>query len=182
MKAKKGQVFFLVLLLVMVFSFPGAALAQSDEYGYNAQARTYKGTLDNWDALLAGLPPTPFDPKGTDIVFVKRKWDKLFDPMIHLNLPSGAGAWQKAELWEYLSGNQLGWTWHLDLEVVYSPNTPIPNAIVLSPETVGGFTGFYLVEQKEWLTGPNGEKTVIQDLSVKRRVVKRALHFGNKMP
>ena len=30
---------FMVLLLVMVVSFPGVAFAQSDEYGYNAQAR-----------------------------------------------------------------------------------------------------------------------------------------------
>lgn len=174
----KGKCFFMVLLLVMVVSFPGVAFAQTDGYGYNAQARTYKGTLDNWEALLSGLPPTPFDPKGTDIVFVKRKWNKLFDPMIHLSLPLGAGAWQKAELWEYLSGDQLGWTWHLNLEVVYSPNFSIPNAIVLPPETVGGFTGFYLVEQKEWLEGPAGEKTVIQNFSVKRIIVKRALHFG----
>jgi hypothetical protein len=73
--------------------------------------------------------------------------------VVHLSLPSGDGAWQKAELWEYLSGNQLGWTWHLNLEVVYSSNTPILDAIVLPPETMGGFTGFYLVEQKEWWWG-----------------------------
>jgi hypothetical protein len=102
--------------------------------------------------------------------------------VVHLSLPSGDGAWQKAELWEYLSGNQLGWTWHLNLEVVYSSNTPILDAIVLPPETMGGFTGFYLVEQKEWLVGPDGEKTVIQDFSVNRSTVKRALHFGKKIP
>lgn len=174
----------MVVLLVMmvVVSFPSVALAKTDEYGYNAQARTYTGTLDNWEALLSGSPPTPYDPKGTDIIFVKRKWDKLFDPMIHLDPPLGAGAWQKAELWEYLSGDQLGWTWHFDLELVYSPNTPIHDAIVVPSDTVGGFTGFYIVEQKEWLTGPHGEKTVIQDFSVNNRIVKRALHFGTKRP
>ncbi|HBP66400.1 MAG TPA: hypothetical protein DD730_19600 [Desulfosporosinus sp.] len=180
MKAK-GKCLFMVLLLVMVVSFPGVAFAQSDEYGYNAQARMYKGTLENWDAFLSGLPPAPFDPNGTNIIFVKRKWDKLFDPMVHLSLPSGSGAWQKAELWEYLSGDQLGWTWHLDLEVIYSPNTPILEAIVLEPETVGGFKGYYLVEQKEWLVGPDGEKTVIQDFSVSRSTIKRTLHLSEKM-
>jgi len=187
MKAK-GKWFFMLLLLIMVVSFPSIASAQSNEYGYNAQARTYNGTLDNWDAFLAGSPFTPFDPKGTGITFVKRKWDKLFDPMVNLSLPSGAGAWQKAELWEYLPGDQweglpgdqLGWTWHLDLDVVYSPNTSIPGAIVLPPEAVGGFTGFYLVEQNEWLVGPDGEKTVVQNFSINSSIVKRALHFGDK--
>ncbi|OLN32743.1 hypothetical protein DSOL_1189 [Desulfosporosinus metallidurans] len=47
------------------------------------------------------------------------------------------------------------------LEIVYSPNIPIPGAILIPMEDMGGFTGFYLVEQDEWLTGPNGEKTVL---------------------
>lgn len=178
----KGKCLFMVLLLILVVSFPGVAFAQFDEYGYNAEARMYKGSLDNWDTFLSGLPPTPFDPNGTDIIFVDRKWNELFDPMVHLDLPTGSGAWQKAELWEYLSGDQLGTTWHLNLEVVYSPNTPIPDAIVLPPEAVGGFSGFYLVEQKEWLAGPDGEKTVIQDFSISRSTIKKALHFGEKTP
>ena len=180
MKAK-GKCFFIMVLLVImvVVSYPSVALAQSDEYGYNAQARSYKGTLDNWEALLSGLPPTPFDPKGKDIIFVKRKWDKLFDPMIHSSLPLGAGAWQKAELWKYLSGDQLGWTWHLNLEVVYSPNTLICDAIEVPAESIGG-EGFYIVERKEWLTEPHGEKTVIEDFSVNSSTVKRALHFGKR--
>lgn len=166
---------FIVLLLVMVFSFPSVASAHTDEYGYNAQARTFKGTLDNWEALMQGIPPTPFHWKDTDTTFIERKWDKLFDPMLHGDLPLGAGAWQKAKLWEHLSGDQLGWTWHLNLTVVYSPNTPIPGAIELTPEEMG-ITGFYCVVQKEWLVGPNGEKTEIQDFSLKRNIIKRALH------
>lgn len=112
----------------------------------------FKGTLDNWESFLNGLPPIPYDQKATDIVFVKRKCDKSFDPMVHGNPPIGDGAWQISNLWEYLSGNQLGWTWHLDLKVVYSSQTSIPGAIALPPESVGGFKGSYCVEQKEWLT------------------------------
>lgn len=177
----KGKCLFLVLILIILVSFPGVAIAQSDEYGYNAQARMFKGTLKNWEAFLSGSSPTPYDPNGTDIIFVQRKWNKLFDPMIHLEPPTGAGAWQKAQLWENYTGEKLGWTWHLNIELVYSPEVPIPGAIELPLEAVG-FPGFYLVEQKEWLEGPNGEMTVIDDFSVNRGEVKRALHFGRKMP
>lgn len=167
---------FIILLLVMLLSFPSVASARTNEYGYNAQARTFKGTLDNWEAFINGLPPTPFSWKETDIIFIERKWDKLFDPMLQGNLPSDIGAWEKADLWEYLSGDQLGWTWHQNLAVVYSPNKPIPGAIVLTPDEMG-FTGFYCVVQKEWLVGPKGEKTEIQDFSLKRKIMKRALHY-----
>lgn len=173
----KGKCLFVILLFVMLLSFPGVAYAQFNDYGYNAEGRIFKGTLDNWEALLSGSPPAPFDPKGTDIVFIDRKWDKLFDPMLHNSLPS-TGAWQKAELWEYLSGDQLGWTWHLDLEVVYSPDTPISGAMVLPPEVMGGVTGFYGVEYNEWLVGPAGEKTLLQDFSVNRGIIEKALHFS----
>lgn len=175
MKAKR-KFLFIVLLLIMVLSFPGVALAQFDEYGYNAEGRLYKGTLDNWDALLRGLPASPYDPAETGITYVDRKWDTLFDPMLHGSLPSGTGAWQKAELWQYLSGDQLGWTWHFDLEVVYSPNTPIPGAIELPPESIGG-SGFYLILSNEWLEGQHGEKTLIQDLSINSGILQKALHF-----
>jgi len=37
------------------------------------------------------------------------------------------------------------------------------------------------VEQKEWLVGPDGEKTVIQDFSVSRSTIKRTLHLSEKM-
>ena len=174
MKANRNFL-FIVLLLVMLFSFPSIASARTNEYGYNAQARTFKGTLNNWEAFINGLPWTPFSWKETDIVFIKRKWDKLFDPMMQGNLPSGPGAWEKADLWEYLSGEQLGWTWHQTLAVVYSPKKPIPGAIVLTPDEMG-FVGFYCVIQKEWLVGPNGEKTEIQDFSLKRKLIKRALN------
>ena len=174
MKTKR-KFLFLVLLLVIMFSFPSVASAQTDEYGYNAHARTFKGTLTNWEAFMQGLPPTTFDRKATDIIFIERKWDKLFNPMIQGNPPSGVGAWQKAELWEYLSGEKLGWTWQLTLEVVYSPNQPIPGAVLLTPDEIG-FTGFYCVVQKEYLIDPYGKKTKIQDFSLKPNIIKRALH------
>lgn len=173
MKAQRKYL-FIVILFIMVFSFPSIASAKTDEYGYNAHARSFKGTLANWEAFLQGKPPTPFDWNATDVIFIERKWDKLFDPMIQGNPPSAAGAWQKADLWEYLSGDQLGWTWHQALVVVYSPNIPIPDAIELTPEEMG-FTGFYLVVQKEWLVGPHGERTEIQDSTIKRNIIKRAL-------
>ncbi|MDA8220132.1 MAG: hypothetical protein M0Z35_00130 [Desulfitobacterium hafniense] len=174
MKTRKKSL-FMVLLLIIMFSFPSAASAQTDEYGYNAQARTFKGTLANWEAFMQGLPPTAFDCKATDVIFIERKWDKLFDPMIQGNLPSGAGAWQKVDLWEYLSSDKLGWTWHQALEVVYSPNIPIPNAIELTAVEMGA-TGFYCVVQKEWLIDPNGKRIEIQDFMLKRNIIKRALH------
>ncbi|KJR48801.1 hypothetical protein UF75_0852 [Desulfosporosinus sp. I2] len=175
MKAK-GKFLFMVLLLVMLVSFPGVALAQFDDYGYNAEGRLFKGTLDNWEALMMGLPSSPHELNELDTVYVNRQWDKLFDPMIEGSPPSGPGAWQKAELWEYFSGNQLGWTWHLNLEVVYSPNNPIPGAIVLEPEATG-FIGFYCVDYYEWMEGPDGEKNVIANLSINRSIIQRALHF-----
>lgn len=174
MKAQQ-KFLFIVLLLIMVLTFPRVASAHTDEYGYNAKARTFKGTLVNWEAFMQGLPPTTFDWKATDTIFIERKWDKLFDPMIQGNPPSGDGAWQKANLWEYLSGDKLGWTWHQTLVVVYSPNKTIPDAIVLTPDEIG-FTGFYCVVQKEWLVDPNGEQTEIQDFMLRRNIIQRAFH------
>ena len=173
----KSKCLFIVLILSMVVVFPGAAFAKTDQYGYNAQARAFKGTLDNWEAFLDGLPPIPFNWKQTDTFFIERKWDKNFDPMVEGKLPLAPGAWQKARLWEYLSGDQLGWTWHQDLDIVYSPNTPIPGAIALTPDEIL-FTGFYLVKDDEWLEGPHGEKTIVQDLSVSRKVIKKTLKFS----
>lgn len=175
MKVKKKSILF-VLIIVLFLSIPSIALAGFDDYGYNAKAKMFKGTMDNWEAFMRGLPPTPWDTKVTDVVYVERKWDKLFDPLLQGQLPLGPGAWQKAKLWQHLSGDQLGWTWHLDLEVVYSPNNPIPGAIILTEQEMG-ISGFYCVRQEECLKGPNGEKTIIQDLSLKRNIINRALKF-----
>lgn len=177
MKAKGILLFMLIFVLIM--SFPGVAAAQFDEYGFNAEGRVYKGTLDNWELFLRGLPPSPYNLKETDTLFVERKWDKRFDPVIYGNLPLGDGAWQRVELWENLSGEQLGWTWHMDLDIVYSPNMPISGAIELTPEEIR-FWGFYLVKQTEWLEGPHGEKTTLQDFSVNPSIVNKALHLGSK--
>ncbi|ADY57497.1 hypothetical protein Sgly_3233 [Syntrophobotulus glycolicus DSM 8271] len=173
MKATR-KLTLIVLLLAIVLSFPGIVLAKTDEYGYNAKARTFKGTLDNWEAFLAGTPPTPYDPKGTDIIFVERKWNILFDPLIKSKKPS-AGAWQKAKLWEYLSGEKLGWTWHLEFEIFYSPKKAIPGAIEVPLEAIG-YPGFYVIKQEEWLAGPNGEKEIIQDFSILHNRIKKALN------
>ncbi|WP_407313008.1 hypothetical protein [Desulfosporosinus sp. SB140] len=172
----KRIVLFLGLLLIAMVSFPSVASARTDEYGYNAEARTFKGTLDNWEIFIrgTGADPIPFTWQDKGIVFIERKWDKRFDPMIQGNPPSSPGAWEKAELWEYLTDDQLGWTWHQTMEVVYSPNTPIPNAIALTPESMG-FPGFYCVQQREWLTGPNGETIESQDFSLKNQLIKKAL-------
>jgi len=177
----KSKFLFIVLLLSMMVVFPGTAFAKTDQYGYDAQHRTYKGTLDNWEAFLEGEPPTAFDWKQTDTTFIIRKWSKTFDPMIEGNPPSAPGAWQKVEIWEYLSGDQLGWTWHEELEIVYSPNRAIRGATELSPEEML-FSGFYLVQDREWLVGPNGEIIVEQNFSVRHPhpLIKRILKFTKR--
>ncbi|WP_434511633.1 hypothetical protein [Desulfitobacterium sp. AusDCA] len=177
MKTKGISLF--VLSFVLFFSFPGVAAANFDQYGFNAEGRIYKGTLDNWELFLKGLPPSPYNLKETDTVLVERKWDKRFDPVIYGNLPLGEGAWQKVKVWENLSGDQLGWTWHSDLDIVYSPNAPIPGAIELTPEEIR-FWGFYLVKQTEWLAGPHGEKKTLQDSEVNPGIVNKALHLGKQ--
>ncbi|MDR3541973.1 MAG: hypothetical protein P4L69_13540 [Desulfosporosinus sp.] len=168
---------FIVLILSSVVVFPSTAFAKTDQYGYDARARTFKGTLDNWEAFLEGSLPTPFKWKQTDTVFIERNWDKSFDPMVQGKPPLAPGAWQKVKSWEYLSGDQLGWTWHEELDIIYSPNAPIPGAIALTPEEIL-FTGFYLVKDKEWSVGPNGEESTDEDLSVNRKVIKRILKFS----
>ncbi|EGW41987.1 hypothetical protein [Desulfosporosinus sp. OT] len=172
----KSKFLFIVLILSMVVVFPSTAFAQTDQYGYDAQARTFKGTLDNWEAFLEGTPPTTFSWEQKDTVFIERKWSKSFDPMVQGNPPSAPGAWQQVELWEYLSGDELGWTWHEELGIVYSPNRPIPGAVALTPEEMM-FPGFYLIKDKEWSIGPNGEVTIDQDLSPNLRILKRLHKF-----
>lgn len=174
MKTKSKFLVIFLFLAIVVAAFPGIAVAKTDQYGYNAHARTFKGTLDNWEAFLDGTPPIPFNWKQTDTTFIERKWDKRFDPMVQGNPPSAPGAWQNAKLWEYLSGDQLGWTWHQELDIVYSPNKPIPGATELTPDEIY-YTGFYLVKDDEWLEGPNGEKTVVQNSSADRVKTKRIL-------
>ncbi|MDQ7093670.1 hypothetical protein REC12_08715 [Desulfosporosinus sp. PR] len=172
MKNKRFLV-FLGLILVMMLSFPGIASAQTDKYGYNAEAMTFKGTLDNWEIFISGTgaDPIPFTWRDKGTVFLERKWDKRFNAMLQGNPPSAPGAWEKADLWEYLTGDQLGWTWHETMEIVYSPNTPIPNAIAVPAEDMG-LSGFYYVQLKEWTTGPKGEVIVSQDLSLKNKPIK----------
>lgn len=182
-RRKKFIIFSLLVLIIL--SVPGTALAGFDEYGYNAKARKFKGTLENWENLLLGRPAVPWDFKAKNVVFLERKWDKRFDAMMSGNPPTAPGAWQKASLWEYLSGDQEGWTWNLELEIVYSPNKPIKGAVELSPQEMGGFTGFYLVHSKEWLKGPKGKKVVIEQTSGKSQastlqssILQRALRFS----
>jgi hypothetical protein len=35
-----------------------------------------------------------------------------------------------------------------------------------------------LIKQKEWLSGPDGEKEMIQDFSVAKSIINQVLHFG----
>lgn len=170
----KKKILVIILSLVMILSIPSMALAAFDDYGFNANARMFKGTMDNWEAYIRGLPSTPWESNQLDVIYVERKWDKLFDPVMYHQLPLGPGAWQKVNVWQQLSGEQQGWTWHLDLEVVYSPNAPIPGAIALSVEEMG-LLGFYCVKQVEWLKGPNGQKNYIQNLEIKNNIIKKAL-------
>jgi hypothetical protein len=175
---QKKSILFLGLIFVIMLSFPSMALAKADDYGYNAEARMFIGTLDNWEAFLRSEPPTSFNWNETDVTFIERHWDKYFDPMLQGNPPSRAGAWAKAELWKHLSGDQLGWTWHQSMTVVYSPDASIPNAIALS-ESDMGYDGFYCVQLEEWLTGPKGERIESQNISVKNKLIQGTLHeFG----
>lgn len=175
----KNKTITLILLVLVLASIPGTAFASFDEYGYNAEGRMFKGTLDNWESFLDGAPATSWDPKAANIVFLERKWDKNFDPMVSGEPPVAPGAWQKAELWEYLSGDQLGWTWNLELEIVYSPYNPIPEAFEIPVKDIG-FAGFYLVYSQEWLSGPKEEKVIIQEFSVKRNIISQALKLKNR--
>lgn len=175
MKGKKRLI--PLALLVLIFSFiPLGAFAAFDDYGYNPQGRVFKGTLDNWEAFIHNQPAASWDPKATDVIFLERKWDKRFEPMLTGNMPF-PGAWQRAKLWQYLSGEQTGWTWRQELEVVYSPNQPITGAMELT-ENEMGIPGFYCVTLKEWLTGPKGQKVIIEDLSVNSGIIQKALKEG----
>ncbi|AFM01383.1 hypothetical protein Desde_3089 [Desulfitobacterium dehalogenans ATCC 51507] len=174
MRGKK-RLIPLVLFVIIFLSIPLGAFAAFDDYGYNPQGRMFKGTLENWEAFLHNQPAVSWDPKATDVIFLERKWDKLFDPMLRGDIPL-PGAWQKAKLWQYLSGEQAGWTWHQELEVVYSPNQPIAGAMELTANEMG-IPGFYCVTFKEWQTGPKGQKVVIDDLSVNSGIIQKALKF-----
>ena len=178
MKLKKWHI-LIALLLFTVFSFPNVAVAQPDQYGYNAMARTFSGTLDNWESIFAGSPPTPFDWNQKDTTFIVRKWDKKFDPVLKGETPLAAGAWEWSLDWEHMSGDLPGWTRHRFLEMVYSPNVAIPGAKVIPVESVG-VPGFYLVRQIEWSTGPNGEHQVNMNFSVRNDVIKTALNLSGK--
>lgn len=167
MVMKRGQLVFILFLLFSIFAFPNSASAKADQYGYNAEARAFRGTLTNWEAFLQNQPPTSFDWKQKDTTFIVRKWDKKFAPFLNGELPL-AGAWEYSYDWEYLSGDQLGWTRHRFLKMVYSPNEPMAGAIASPPESIG-ITGFYLVRQVEWLTGPHGEKQVSVNFSAKKK-------------
>lgn len=175
MKSKKRLIPF--VLFVLTFSFiPLGAFAAFDDYGYNPQGRSFKGTLDNWEAFIHNQPAAAWDPEATDVMFLERKWDKRFAPMLTGEIPL-QGAWQRAKLWQYLSGEQAGWTWRQELEVVYSPNQPIPGAMELT-ENEMGIPGFYCVKFKEWVTGPKGQKVTIEDLSVDSGIIQKALKAG----
>ncbi len=172
-----------VLFLVMLFCVPNVALAQDgdngfDEYGLNAKAKIFIGTLENWDNYYYGLPAIPYNFKSLDTLYIERKWDKLFAPMIYYNPPLGTGAWQQIKGWEYLSGDQLGWTYNLQMFIIYSPNVPIEGAIAVPIEEIG-YSGFYFTEQQEWLDGPHGEKIVFQDFVFKPNIHK-FLNFNKK--
>lgn len=93
--------------------------------------------------------------------------------MMSGQLPA-SGAWQKAKLWEYLSGDQLGCTWHLEFKMVYSPDKPIPGADEVEDM---GVPGFYFVDYDEWISGPKGKKLKADEQEVRSTTVKPSINF-----
>lgn len=148
-----------VLALIFFLILPCSAYAASfDEYGTNENACIFVGTLENWDGYLFGQPPQPYDPNQTNTIFLIRKWSKSFDDAIFQGEPWVDGAWCKSYLYQHLSGNQEGWTWHNLMRLEYS-STPIEGAI-----PVDGIPNLYLVTYIEWLTDPDGNETVLIDV------------------
>jgi len=137
--------------------------------------------MENWEAFMTAMPAVPWEPNQSNVQYVERKWNNLFDPTIYYNEPLGPGAWQKVHAWENLSGEQAGWTWNLDLYIVYSPYQVIPDAMYLPAEAMGGIDGFYCTTYEEWLKGPNDEKVIIEDLyiSLKNKIINLALRSCN---
>lgn len=157
MKAKIAS----ILVFLMLFTIPSTAFAKPDDYGYNENARIFVGTFENWENFIYGLPASPADTDAKDVLFLVRKWDKGFDDYVFKGLPPVDGAWQQAHFYRYLPGDQLGWTWNWNMKIVYS-SRPIEDAVALSAMEMG-IEGFYLIQDKTWLTDPDGNETIVSE-------------------
>lgn len=147
-----------VLLVLSLLFVPTLAYAQHDEYGYNDAGTIFNGTFDNWEAFIHGQPPLPpVDPYATDVLFLIRNWDANFDQAMFHGAPWQNGAWSTAHFYTHLSGEQLGWTWNCFFKLVYS-STPLEGAV-----PAPGMPDFYLIQDKTWLTDPQGQETVLRE-------------------
>ncbi|KJS20360.1 MAG: hypothetical protein VR72_15025 [Clostridiaceae bacterium BRH_c20a] len=149
----------IVILLMVILLLPSAAFASFDEYGYNAEANIFNGTLENWDNFIFGNPASPYDQNGTDVEFLVRKWSKGFDNAMFNGQPWVDGAWQQAHMYTYLSGEQLGWTHNTMFKMVYS-SKPITGALEI-PITEN--VSLWLIQYKEWFIDPIGNEIEITD-------------------
>ncbi|MFZ5944176.1 MAG: hypothetical protein ACOYVD_08710 [Bacillota bacterium] len=153
----KKLVFCLCALLVLIFLLiPGTVFAAFDEYGYNETACIFNGSFENWENFVYGLPSAPVDWETKNVQFLVRKWSKDFDQAMFHGMPWKDGAWQMAHFYQYLSGEQEGWTWNWDFKIVFSA-VPVAGAI-----DTGG--NFWLIQSKTWLLGPQGEEIEVPDM------------------
>lgn len=148
----------LVTFIIMNLCLPAAALAQPDAYGYNETARIFVGSFENWENFVYGRPAIPSDPNATDALFLVRKWSKEFDESMFHGKPWRDGSWQMAHFYQYLSGDKQEWTWNWTFKIVYS-STPIEGGTV-------AWDKFYFIQDKTWLTDPQGNETVLQETYV----------------
>lgn len=141
-------------ILVFMLIFTSSAFAKFDEYGYNAKACNFKGTMANWENFVYGRPAEPAEMGQLNVQYLDRKWSKDFDEMMFRGGEFVNGAWQKAHMYEYLSGEQLGWSRHESFKMVYS-STPVEGAMA-----VDEMPGFYIIEYKAWLEDPQGNEII----------------------
>jgi len=158
------KVKMIITLLVVLVLLPSAAFAGFDDYGYNAKANIFNGTLENWDNFIFGLPASSYDKNATDVEFLVRKWSKGFDGAMFNGQPWVDGAWQQAHMYTYLSGENLGWTYNTMFKMVYS-SKPVTGALEIP---IAEDVNLWLVQYKEWLVDDQGKEIEITEaLNVK---------------
>ncbi|KJS84219.1 MAG: hypothetical protein JM58_11410 [Peptococcaceae bacterium BICA1-8] len=149
----------IISLLMVIVLLPSAAFASFNEYGYNAEANIFNGTLENWDNFLFDNPVTPYDQNAKDVQFLVRKWSIDFDNAMFNGQTWVEGAWQQAHMYTYLSGEQLGWTHNTMFKMVYS-SKPITGALEIP---ITDQVSLWLIQYKEWLINPLGNEIQISD-------------------
>lgn len=145
------------ILILMLLCAPSAAYATFNDYGYNAKACIFNGTLENWDNFIFNRPVSPVDLNAKDTMFLVRKWNSSFDKGMFQGKPLVDGSWQIAHLYQYLSGDMSGWTWNWTFKMVYSSKY-IPGAIVIDE-----MPNFYIIQNNTWYTDPQGNEIPISE-------------------